>query len=173
MQGPMTVSELSQYLKLDRMTIYKMLREGRVPASRIGHQWRFFREDVDSWIRSNSTGHSTSALVAESDDATRELIKTELSNQDINVTTASSPDEALEIASQQEFDLAFIEINRQSIKVFKQLRETDASLPVVLTSGGVSNTLIDRAMDVGVFTLMRTPSSSEEVQRVIPSLGLA
>lgn len=56
MEGPMTVAELSEYLKLDRMTIYKMLREKRIPASRIGHQWRFFREDIDKWIRSNSTG---------------------------------------------------------------------------------------------------------------------
>ena len=41
-EAPMTVKELSEYLKLDRMTIYKMLKEGKIPASRIGHQWRFF-----------------------------------------------------------------------------------------------------------------------------------
>ena len=35
----MTVKELSEYLKLDKMTIYKMLKEETIPASRIGHQW--------------------------------------------------------------------------------------------------------------------------------------
>ncbi len=54
MEAPMTVKELSDYLKLDRMTIYKMLKEETIPASRIGHQWRFFREDIDAWIRSHS-----------------------------------------------------------------------------------------------------------------------
>ena len=54
MEGPMTVAELSKYLKLDKMTIYKMVKEKRMPASRIGYQWRFFREDIDNWIRSQS-----------------------------------------------------------------------------------------------------------------------
>lgn len=56
MEAPMTVKELSEYLKLDRMTIYKMLKEEKIPAARIGHQWRFFREDIDAWIRSKSVG---------------------------------------------------------------------------------------------------------------------
>ncbi len=56
MEPPMTVNELSEYLKLDRMTIYKMLKEEKIPASRKGHQWRFFREDIDHWIRSNRVG---------------------------------------------------------------------------------------------------------------------
>ena len=56
MEAPMTVKELSDYLKVDRMTIYKMFKEETIPASRIGHQWRFFREDIDAWIRSHSIG---------------------------------------------------------------------------------------------------------------------
>ncbi len=59
----MTVKELSDYLRLDRMTIYKMLKEGSIPASRIGHQWRFFRDDIDEWIRSLRTGQRTSVLL--------------------------------------------------------------------------------------------------------------
>ena len=43
MEAPMTVEGLSEGLKLDRMTIYKMLKEGRIPASRKGDQRRFFR----------------------------------------------------------------------------------------------------------------------------------
>lgn len=58
-EPPMTVKELSDYLRLDRMTIYKMLKEGVLPASRIGHQWRFFRADIDKWIRSKRVGPST------------------------------------------------------------------------------------------------------------------
>ncbi len=61
MEAPMTVKELSDYLKLDRMTIYNMLKEGKIPASRIGHQWRFFREDIDVWIRSNRVGPDVGA----------------------------------------------------------------------------------------------------------------
>ena len=38
MEAPMTVKELSEYLKLDRMTIYNMLNEERRPAFDIRHQ---------------------------------------------------------------------------------------------------------------------------------------
>ena len=48
----MTTKELSEYLQLDRMTIYKLLNSGDIPANRVGHQWRFFRSDIDDWIRS-------------------------------------------------------------------------------------------------------------------------
>lgn len=59
-EPPMTVKELSDYLRLDRMTIYKMLKLGQVPASRLGHQWRFFRADIDVWIRSKRVGYGVS-----------------------------------------------------------------------------------------------------------------
>ena len=48
----MTTKELAEYLQLDRMTIYKLLKSGDIPANRVGQQWRFFRSDIDSWIRS-------------------------------------------------------------------------------------------------------------------------
>ena len=48
----MTTKELAEYLQLDRMTIYKLLKSGDIPANRVGHQWRFFRSDIDAWIRS-------------------------------------------------------------------------------------------------------------------------
>ena len=60
MSDIMTVKELSEYLRLDRMTLYKMLKKGDLPANRIGHQWRFFKVEIDEWIRSkriNSNGN--------------------------------------------------------------------------------------------------------------------
>ena len=48
----MTTKELAEYLQLDRMTIYKLLKSGDIPANRVGHQWRFFRADIDTWVRS-------------------------------------------------------------------------------------------------------------------------
>ena len=67
MQPPMTVRELSDYLRLDRMTIYKMLKEGGIPASRIGHQWRFFQEDIDKWIRLLRPGSKVRDLLVTGD----------------------------------------------------------------------------------------------------------
>ena len=66
-EPPMTVKEVAEYLRLDRMTIYKMLKLGELPACRLGHQWRFFRVDIDAWIRSKRVGYKEKR---ESDGAT-------------------------------------------------------------------------------------------------------
>lgn len=47
----LTVAELSEYLQIHRTTIYRMLREGRLPGFRIGSDWRFSREAIDEWVR--------------------------------------------------------------------------------------------------------------------------
>ncbi len=56
----MTLREVAQYLGLHVMTVYKLTRKGRVPAAKIGGQWRFKRAVLDEWLegqmhRSGST----------------------------------------------------------------------------------------------------------------------
>ena len=47
----MTLEETAQYLKLGKSTLYKMAREGKIPAVKIANQWRFRKEDIDSWLQ--------------------------------------------------------------------------------------------------------------------------
>ena len=48
----MTLKEVARYLGLHVMTVYKLTREGRVPAAKIGGQWRFKRSVLDQWLES-------------------------------------------------------------------------------------------------------------------------
>ena len=48
----MTLREVAGYLGLHVMTVYKLTREGRVPAAKIGGQWRFKRDVLDEWLES-------------------------------------------------------------------------------------------------------------------------
>ena len=47
----LTVSDLSKYLRTHRTTLYRMLREGRLPGFRIGSDWRFSLEAIEEWLR--------------------------------------------------------------------------------------------------------------------------
>ncbi len=42
-----TVREVQQILKVDRLTVYRMLKDGRLQGIKIGHQWRFKKDGVD------------------------------------------------------------------------------------------------------------------------------
>jgi excisionase family DNA binding protein len=49
--GIMTVHDVAEYLRIIEAKIYKMAKEGHVPAVRMGKTWRFKRELIDEWIR--------------------------------------------------------------------------------------------------------------------------
>ena len=46
----LTTRELQDLLQLDRVTIYRMVKEGELPALRVGGQWRFSAEAIDGWL---------------------------------------------------------------------------------------------------------------------------
>ena len=47
-----TAEEISKYLKLHPYTIRRLAREKKLPAFRVGGQWRFRKDDIDRWSRS-------------------------------------------------------------------------------------------------------------------------
>lgn len=46
----LTVSELADYLKVPKSTIYKLAQEERLPGQKVGRHWRFRREAIDKWL---------------------------------------------------------------------------------------------------------------------------
>ncbi len=42
----MTVDEVAQFLKLSKITIYKLVKQEKLPGFRVGNSWRFRREDI-------------------------------------------------------------------------------------------------------------------------------
>jgi excisionase family DNA binding protein len=45
-----TLAESGDWLKIGRTTIYKLVREGHIPAYRIGRSTRVRRRDVEQWL---------------------------------------------------------------------------------------------------------------------------
>ena len=46
----LTIAEVAAYLKLSRRTAWRWCKSGRLPAIKIGHQWRIARSDLDTFI---------------------------------------------------------------------------------------------------------------------------
>ena len=46
----LTIEELSAYLKIPKSTLYKLVREGKIPCQKIGRHWRFRKEAIDRWL---------------------------------------------------------------------------------------------------------------------------
>lgn len=50
----MTVEEVARYLRVTKKTIYRLLAQRSIPATRIGSQWRFDVASIRKWLRRNS-----------------------------------------------------------------------------------------------------------------------
>jgi len=49
-EGILTIEELSAYLKISKSTLYKLVREGKIPSQKIGRHWRFSKTAIDRWL---------------------------------------------------------------------------------------------------------------------------
>ena len=47
----MDVRELTDYLGIGKSKIYSLIRNKKIPASKIGRQYRFSREIIDNWLK--------------------------------------------------------------------------------------------------------------------------
>jgi excisionase family DNA binding protein len=46
----LTVHDVAAYLRLSEAKVYRMAREGSVPAFRLGKSWRFRKDLIDDWM---------------------------------------------------------------------------------------------------------------------------
>lgn len=47
----LTFDEAREYLRINRGTLYKLIRSGNVPAFRVGKQWRIDKKELINWLR--------------------------------------------------------------------------------------------------------------------------
>ncbi len=49
----LTVDQVAQYLKIDKFTVYRLVAQRKLPAFKVGNQWRFKRSMLEVWLRNN------------------------------------------------------------------------------------------------------------------------
>ena len=51
-EGFLTTEEVLDYLHVNLRTVYRLIKAGKIPAVRVGRQWRFRKRDIDAWLDS-------------------------------------------------------------------------------------------------------------------------
>lgn len=49
MANIMTLEEVANYLRVHPSTIYRLVKKGKLPAFKVGSDWRFNLESIDHW----------------------------------------------------------------------------------------------------------------------------
>ncbi len=47
----LTTDEVARYLRVDKYTIYRLVSQKKLPAFKVGNQWRFKRSILERWIK--------------------------------------------------------------------------------------------------------------------------
>ncbi len=49
----MTLEEVAKYLKVKPQTIYTWAQNDKIPAAKLGKEWRFKRSVIDKWFNNH------------------------------------------------------------------------------------------------------------------------
>ncbi|MGH7164788.1 MAG: helix-turn-helix domain-containing protein [Nitrospiraceae bacterium] len=47
----LTAAETCRYLKVSPRTLYRYIQDRRMPAFKLGKEWRFVRSELEQWVR--------------------------------------------------------------------------------------------------------------------------
>ena len=162
----MTVGEVADYLRVTEKTIYRLLERGRIPATKVGRQWRFSATSIDKWLQKNSAKEKAHILVVDDEEVIRLLFKDTLEELGHRVTTTETAAGALEVVEQQDLDLAFLDLKMPGMdgaELFRQIKALKPRLPVTIITGYPDSDIMARALSQGPFGVMNKPFGESDI----------
>ena len=47
----LTIEEAAKFLQIGKRSLYRLVKEGKVPGKKVLNKWRFEKESLKAWIR--------------------------------------------------------------------------------------------------------------------------
>lgn len=176
MSDLMTVKEVADYLKLNYMTVYKLAQKGRIPASKIGGNWRFKKELLDEWIAKQSTVVEGSVLIVDDDPGVREMLSDIIAEQRYKVVAVDNGERALEEMERQHFDLVFLDLvlpGMTGSETLAAIKNKDERVIVAIVTGYGDDPIAMEAMSLGPLLMIRKPFRVDDILEVISIISSA
>jgi excisionase family DNA binding protein len=162
----LTTEEVLDYLQVNLRTIYRLIKAGKIPAVRVGRQWRFRKHDIDTWLNSNRS-HSRSGvmdrpriLIVDDEQTVRDLVAKTLSMADYDVDTAPDGPSALDRLNTTEYDLLITDLKMpgmDGLSVIREVRRRSSELPIVIITGYSTEASAIEAINLGVSGYLTKP----------------
>jgi excisionase family DNA binding protein len=166
----MTIEELSKYLKVTTKTIYRMIERRDIPVKKVGHQWRFDKASIDTWLQQSSVNKAAKILVIDDDETICSLFEDTLRGAGHIVTTVNISFQGLELAKNQEYDLVFLDLKipeMDGAELFRQIRLAKPGLPVTIITGYPDSDLMMKALTHGPLGVLSKPFSGSDIMAAV------
>ena len=172
----LTTEEVLEYLQVNLRTVYRLIKAGKIPAVRVGRQWRFRKRDIDAWLDSQRARGSRPAAAAESaarpsagrprilvvdDEASiRDLLSKTLALAEYDVDVAPDGRSALERLRLYPYDLLIVDLKMpgmDGLTVIREAKRLKTDLPVIIITGYSSEASAIEAINLGVAGYLTKP----------------
>ena len=170
MANLMTAKEAAEYLKINYMTVYKLAQRGKIPATKVGGNWRFKKEILDEWIARQAAVARGVVLVVDDDPRVREVLEDVISAQGYRVVAVGSGEEALSEVERRHFDLIFLDLVLPGIsgaEALAAIKERDKRAVVAIVTGYGDDPIAMEAMALGPLLLIRKPFKPDDIVEVL------
>jgi excisionase family DNA binding protein len=174
----MTTEEVLEYLQVNLRTVYRLIKAGRIPAVRVGRQWRFRKRDIDAWLDgqrapglpppagANAAPRVARVLVVDDESSIREMLRRTLSQY--RVDTAGDADAALRLlrTAEQPYDLMIADLKMpgaDGLSLIREARQISAELPIIIITGFSSKSSAIEAVNLGVAGYLTKPFQVSQV----------
>lgn len=166
----LTTEEVLEYLQVNQRTVYRLIKAGKIPAVRVGRQWRFRKRDIDTWLDRQGPGGVQAlaasldgrrrVLVVDDEEAIRDLLVKMLELADFEVDGAPDGASALEFLRKEPCDLMFVDLKMpgmDGLALIRQARSSKPGLPVIVVTGYSSEASAIEALNMGVSAYITKP----------------
>jgi excisionase family DNA binding protein len=172
----LTTEEVLEYLQVNLRTVYRLIKAGKIPAVRVGRQWRFRKRDIDAWLdsqRSRSVDKSPASmaprddgrqrvLVVDDEAAIRDLLAKILVLAEYEVETVSDGPTALDRlrASHGGYDLMIADLKMpgmDGLSLIREVKHIAPNLAIIIITGFSSESTAIEAVNLGVAGYLTKP----------------
>ena len=181
----LTTEEVLEYLQVNLRTVYRLIKAGKIPAVRVGRQWRFRKSDIDAWLNSQQTRpavHPAIAapptesaarlatpiapalrrhvLVVDDEPGIRDLLARTLALAEYDVDVAADGLTGLERMRLDSYDLLIVDLKMpglDGLSVIREAKRYRSDLPVIIITGYSSESAAIEAVNLGVTGYLTKP----------------
>jgi excisionase family DNA binding protein len=175
----LTTDEVLEYLHVNLKTLYRLIKAGKIPAVRVGRQWRFRKRDIDAWLAAHATPAASavamtapsSVLVVDDEEAVRQLIASALASEaGRDVAVAADGPSALTMLTARAFDLLITDLKMpgmDGLTLIRQARQLRPDLRVVIITGVPSEASAIDAINLGVSGYLPKPFRMPQILDIV------
>ena len=174
----LTTEEVLEYLQVNLRTVYRLIKAGKIPAVRVGRQWRFRKRDIDAWLDSQrprgggsrpvpaaparpAAGSTRPRVLVVDDEASiRDLLSKTLALAEYEVDVAPDGRSALERMRMYPYDLLIADLKMpgmDGLTVIREAKRYKADLPVIIITGFSTESSAIEAVNLGVAGYLTKP----------------